>query len=263
MTRLLVLEMGPLLTALLLCGRIGGSYAGRGATLGATRQDALLESLGLSGVAWTLGPSLMAAGLAAPMLTVVGTAVALGCAAWMGTFHGLLPISEFYRKAVETSFPILRLKITESLVQLYESVVTAQAGNTCVASAVEDVAELSEGEDNVATCIEPETLGWKDIVWDLRPTFSDSYWDALVEVLTHPVMFHLFKALVLSFGSVLIADQCARRPLTPRLVPLAITAAVEQWSRGWSKQKLIGDFPNFGFKGTRHPWNGIFSLLKF
>jgi hypothetical protein len=47
MTRLLVLELGPLLTALLLCGWLGGSYAGRVATLLATRQDALLQTLGV------------------------------------------------------------------------------------------------------------------------------------------------------------------------------------------------------------------------
>ena len=89
MTRLLVLELGPLLTALLLCGRIGGSYAGRVATLGATKQDALLQSLGVSAVSWTLGPSLAASSLAAPALTIAGTIVALGCAAWMGTYYEL------------------------------------------------------------------------------------------------------------------------------------------------------------------------------
>jgi ABC-type transporter Mla maintaining outer membrane lipid asymmetry permease subunit MlaE len=30
LSTLFVLEVGPLLTALLLCGRIGGSYAGKG-----------------------------------------------------------------------------------------------------------------------------------------------------------------------------------------------------------------------------------------
>jgi len=35
---LFTLEVGPLLTALLLCGRVGGSYAGEVATLQATHQ---------------------------------------------------------------------------------------------------------------------------------------------------------------------------------------------------------------------------------
>jgi len=38
MAKLFVLEVGPLLTALLLCGRVGGSYAGEVATLQATHQ---------------------------------------------------------------------------------------------------------------------------------------------------------------------------------------------------------------------------------
>jgi hypothetical protein len=62
--------------------------------------------------------------------------------------------------------------------------------------------------------------------WRCLPTFSDSVVDALIEILTHPAIFHLFKAFVLSLGIVFVADKCARRPLTPRLVPLVITAAV-------------------------------------
>ena len=221
MTRLLVLEMGPLLTALLLCGRIGGSYAGRVATLGATRQDALLQTLGVSVVAWTLGPSLAAASLAAPALTVIGTWVALLCAAWMGSFYGLLPYGEFYRQAVNTCFPVLRLRLTESLIKLIKS---SNADMESCAAGSQENTETGPGD----SCTEPvaESMSWNDLVWDLRPTFSDSYMDSLVEILTHPAIYHLVKGVVLSLGIVIIADICGRRPLTPRLVPLVITAAV-------------------------------------
>eukprot|EP00977_Amphora_coffeiformis_P009296 scaffold2103_cov185-Amphora_coffeaeformis.AAC.41 len=223
MTRLLVLEIGPLLTALLLCGRIGGSYAGRVATLGATKQDALLTTLGVSAVSWTLGPSLGATALAGPGLTVVGTVVALLCAAWMGSAYGLLSLGEFYRQAIDTTFPVLRLRFAESFVKILASAKTVA---TCM-TVDEQSSNVESQEDEDATCIERvAALGWGHLEWDFRPTFNDSYLDAAIEFTTHPAIYHLIKAMVLGLGIVLVADQCARRPLTPRLVPLVITAAV-------------------------------------
>lgn len=58
MAKLLCLEIGPLLTALLLCGRIGGSYAGYVATMQATAQNKLLQTLGIAPMAWSLYPSI-------------------------------------------------------------------------------------------------------------------------------------------------------------------------------------------------------------
>jgi len=48
MARLFVLEVGPLITALLLAGRIGGSYAGEVATMQATNQVPRLKPVYLS-----------------------------------------------------------------------------------------------------------------------------------------------------------------------------------------------------------------------
>jgi hypothetical protein len=52
LTKLFVLEVGPLLTALLLCGRIGGSYAGKVGTMQATAQNKLLRTLGINPQWW-------------------------------------------------------------------------------------------------------------------------------------------------------------------------------------------------------------------
>jgi len=73
MAKLFVLEIGPLLTALLLCGRIGGSYAGKVATMEATAQNKLLRTLGINPQIWTLLPGICAALIASPMLTITGT----------------------------------------------------------------------------------------------------------------------------------------------------------------------------------------------
>jgi ABC-type lipoprotein export system ATPase subunit/ABC-type transporter Mla maintaining outer membrane lipid asymmetry permease subunit MlaE len=219
MTRLLVLELGPLLTALLLCGRLGGSYAGRVATLLATRQDALLQTLGVSPRQWTLGPSLGAASLAGPILTVVGTAVALALAAWMGRIYGLLSLSDFGHHARQTIFPPLRIRLVESWVTLNAN------AQECVLS--QEAASVA-GEVTTSTCtIIATEAWWTRIVWDMRPTFSESYVDTLVEMFTHPAIFHWVKAQFLSLLIVVTADLCARRPgLTPREVPAVITAAV-------------------------------------
>ncbi|MDP7570553.1 MAG: ABC transporter permease, partial [Myxococcota bacterium] len=72
-----VIELGPLLTALLLAGRIGGSYAGEVSMMQATNQNQLLRTLGISPRRWSLGPAAIAAMLAAPLLTAIGVGTSL------------------------------------------------------------------------------------------------------------------------------------------------------------------------------------------
>jgi len=81
LAKLFVLELGPLLTALLLAGRIGGSFAGEVGTMQATNQNRLLVNLGISPRVWSLLPTIVAALVAAPILTFLGTVVAL----WAGS----------------------------------------------------------------------------------------------------------------------------------------------------------------------------------
>jgi ABC-type transporter Mla maintaining outer membrane lipid asymmetry ATPase subunit MlaF len=110
MAKLLVLEIGPLLTALLLCGRIGGSYAGRVAVLQSTSQTKLLYTLGISTWHWSLTPSLTAALLAGPILTGVGTALALTLAGWIGAGYGIGTVSDFWSTVQSNIVPALRLR---------------------------------------------------------------------------------------------------------------------------------------------------------
>ena len=84
-------QLGPMLTALLLVGRIGGSYTGEIAMMQATQQNALLFTLGTSPRRWTLLPACIAALVATPILTLMGSAVAI----YMGgliSVHGTNPI---------------------------------------------------------------------------------------------------------------------------------------------------------------------------
>ncbi|MCH9634351.1 MAG: Vitamin B12 import ATP-binding protein BtuD [Chlamydiae bacterium] len=102
MSRGFVIEMGPLLTGLLLAGRIGGSYSGEVGMMQATNQNKLLETLGQSPRAWTLWPSGIAAFIAAPILTGIGTYIALLSGGWVSTWekYALFPSMSAYWKAV-------------------------------------------------------------------------------------------------------------------------------------------------------------------
>jgi ABC-type transporter Mla maintaining outer membrane lipid asymmetry permease subunit MlaE len=64
-------EIGPLVTALLLSGRIVGSCAGDVATMQTTVQNTLLRTLGISPRIWTLVPALLASLIASPLLTMM------------------------------------------------------------------------------------------------------------------------------------------------------------------------------------------------
>jgi ABC-type multidrug transport system ATPase subunit/ABC-type transporter Mla maintaining outer membrane lipid asymmetry permease subunit MlaE len=104
MAKLFVLELGPLLTALLLCGRIGGAYAGAIATLQATMQSQLLETLGQSPRLWSLAPALAAALVAGPILTSCGTFLALAIGGRIGNAYNL-DTTNYWEKVRETTFP--------------------------------------------------------------------------------------------------------------------------------------------------------------
>eukprot|EP00730_Choanoeca_flexa_P019657 TRINITY_DN9608_c0_g1_i4.p1 TRINITY_DN9608_c0_g1~~TRINITY_DN9608_c0_g1_i4.p1 ORF type:complete len:510 (+),score=115.43 TRINITY_DN9608_c0_g1_i4:25-1530(+) len=104
MAQLFVLEVGPLLTALLLAGRIGGSYAGEVATKQATNQNRLLANLGVSPRDWTLIPGALAAAIAAPLLTLVGTVIALLTAAVSAKIYSLGSNDVYWERVSDTVF---------------------------------------------------------------------------------------------------------------------------------------------------------------
>lgn len=111
MAKLFVLEIGPLLTALLLCGRIGGSYAGIVATMQATSQTKLLRTLGINPQNWTFLPAMAAALIASPLLTVIGTWIALILGGMVGPNYGIGTYEYYQEEMKNTIFPPLQLKL--------------------------------------------------------------------------------------------------------------------------------------------------------
>jgi len=110
MAKLFVLEIGPLLTALLLCGRIGGSYSGKVATMQATSQTKLLQTLGINPWAWTFVPAMAAAILASPLLTMIGTYIALFLGALVGPRYGIGSFEYYYDEVWNSVFPTLQFQ---------------------------------------------------------------------------------------------------------------------------------------------------------
>jgi ABC-type nitrate/sulfonate/bicarbonate transport system ATPase subunit/ABC-type transporter Mla maintaining outer membrane lipid asymmetry permease subunit MlaE len=210
MTKLFVLEIGPLLTALLLCGRIGGSYAGKVGTLHATSQTKLLQTLGISPLAWTLWPSVFAALLAAPLLTFMGTAIALGLAGWVGpTYYGIGTTTQFWNDMKDSLLPLLRLK---SFAPLWEE--------------DEDGNYIRSLSDLLSSIYQEGSL---DCSVTYRPRYTHSLLETLVEIATYPPIYHAVKAVVFISIILGVAEGVAQwwKPhLTPRGVPAVITLSV-------------------------------------
>ncbi len=70
-----VLELGPVLTALVLAGRIGARYAAELGTMRVTEQIDALESLGRSPASHLLVPRILACLLMIPVLTVIADVI--------------------------------------------------------------------------------------------------------------------------------------------------------------------------------------------
>jgi phospholipid/cholesterol/gamma-HCH transport system permease protein len=73
----MILELGPVLTALILAGRIGARYAAELGTMRVTEQIDALESLGRSPVTHLLLPRVLAGLLVIPALTMLADAMGL------------------------------------------------------------------------------------------------------------------------------------------------------------------------------------------
>jgi ABC-type multidrug transport system ATPase subunit/ABC-type transporter Mla maintaining outer membrane lipid asymmetry permease subunit MlaE len=213
MAKLFVLEIGPLITALLLSGRIGGSYAGEVATMQSTAQNKLLLTLGISPIAWTFVPSLFASLLASPLLTTAGTALALEIGSHVAPKYGIGDAQGYRREVWDAIFVPLRLRG-----------VTSWSEN--------------EGWEHGGKNLLESVYSFLD----LRCTFSDTYFDAVIEVTTHPVFFHLIKSLTFITIIMAVAEVAARRKadLTPRGVPKVITTSVVVGS-------LLVIFADWGF----------------
>ncbi len=76
----IILELGPLLTALVLTGRVGARITAELGTMRVTEQIDALETLAYDPVAYLVVPRLIAAVIMVPILTILANAIGVGMA---------------------------------------------------------------------------------------------------------------------------------------------------------------------------------------
>jgi ABC-type nitrate/sulfonate/bicarbonate transport system ATPase subunit/ABC-type transporter Mla maintaining outer membrane lipid asymmetry permease subunit MlaE len=218
MTKLMVLEIGPLLTALLLCGRIGGSYAGQVGTLHATQQTKLLKTLGISPLLWTWWPSVGAALIASPLLTSLGTAIALGLAGYVGpVYYHIGTIQQFQDDVQATILPKLRLGL------FLQDGQEGSSGMTMTSRLVQSAWEL------IHSMTASDGGNHQRVLRVTYPMRYVSWIETLIEVATYPPMYHFIKAIIYGFIILSVAQgvtESRQVHLTPRGVPSVITMSV-------------------------------------
>lgn len=85
-SRAIFIELGPVLTAIVIAGRVGASIAAELGTMKVTEQIDALESLAISPVRYLAMPRLLAATLMMPILVIFANAIALAGAFLVSNF---------------------------------------------------------------------------------------------------------------------------------------------------------------------------------
>ena len=92
---MIVLELGPLLTGLVLTGRVGARMTAEIGTMRVTEQIDALETLAYDPIAFLVVPRLIAATIMLPTLVILADAVGLGSAYVMSVFFTKVPAQDF------------------------------------------------------------------------------------------------------------------------------------------------------------------------
>lgn len=88
----IILELGPLLTALVLTGRVGARITAEVGTMRVTEQIDALETLAYDPIAYLVAPRVIAGTVMLPVLTIIANTVAVGAAFLTSIIAaGLLP----------------------------------------------------------------------------------------------------------------------------------------------------------------------------
>jgi len=92
---MIVLELGPLLTGLVLTGRVGARMTAEIGTMRVTEQIDALETLAFDPVAYLVVPRLLASLVMMPILVILADAIGLGSAYVMSVFFTKVPPTDF------------------------------------------------------------------------------------------------------------------------------------------------------------------------
>jgi phospholipid/cholesterol/gamma-HCH transport system permease protein len=92
---MIILELGPLLTGLVLTGRVGARMTAEIGTMRVTEQIDALETLAYDPIAYLVVPRLLAALVMLPTLVILADAVGLGSAYVISVFFTHVPPTDF------------------------------------------------------------------------------------------------------------------------------------------------------------------------
>jgi phospholipid/cholesterol/gamma-HCH transport system permease protein len=95
----MILELGAVVTAFILAGRVGARIAAELGTMRVTEQIDALEAMGLNSVGYLIVPRVVAGVLMFPVLYVFACAVGIGGGIFLADLLGYLPAAEFIRGA--------------------------------------------------------------------------------------------------------------------------------------------------------------------
>jgi phospholipid/cholesterol/gamma-HCH transport system permease protein len=110
----IVLELGPVLTALLLAGRIGARYAAELGTMRVTEQIDALESLGRNSISHLILPRVIAGTLMLPVLVVVADLVGISAGYWAAqdaiglTYPDLVKGAQFFFRPFDAWYSMIK-----------------------------------------------------------------------------------------------------------------------------------------------------------
>jgi phospholipid/cholesterol/gamma-HCH transport system permease protein len=95
----LLLELGTLVTAFVLCGRVGARIAAEIGTMRVKEQIDALEAMGLSSVSYLVVPRVVAGVLMFPVLFCVASVLGMGASAMVAHVSPVLSVQTFWEGA--------------------------------------------------------------------------------------------------------------------------------------------------------------------
>lgn len=100
----LIRELGPVLTAIMLCGRVGAGIAAELASMVVTEQVDAMRALGANPISKLVTPRLIAALITLPSLVVFANAVGIYGGAVVGVYDLGITSHSYYRSLMYTIF---------------------------------------------------------------------------------------------------------------------------------------------------------------
>ena len=95
-------EMGPLMTSIILAGRVGSAMAAEIGSMRVSEQIEALEVMSVSPVKYIVMPRIVALTIMCPILTVFANSIGIVGAAIVGNLQIGVPMRAFFKDAIES-----------------------------------------------------------------------------------------------------------------------------------------------------------------